>query len=318
MKWFAHLFARKRSLILVLAASVASLSALLVGYRVSQSAQFPDHPQADAYARTMETLRAAMETEDGPLGKSGGEASRVGRLRDVAKTAIASLPEKSYYRLRLGEALRACQMRAASDPRAAANELRAELRSVLEDMQFEPIAEADMPEGFPAPTPVGEVEVKDYPTYRKAETGDSGGAFWTLFQHIKKNEIAMTAPVEMQSSVGDGEGAAMAFLYGSTRQGATGQQGEVEVLDVPAQRVISTGVRGRRSEADVKAAQARLEAWLAEFGGDLEVAGLVRVMGYNSPFVPRGRQYFEVQIPVQPVENEGTEPANASGVPAAE
>jgi hypothetical protein len=31
-------------------------------------------------------------------------------------------------------------------------------------------------------------------------------------------------------------------------------------------------------------------------------AGSLRVMGYNSPFVPKEKNFFEVQIPVNPVE----------------
>ena len=59
---------------------------------------------------------------------------------------------------------------------------------------------AALPEGFPDPTPAGEIQIKRYPAYRLARSKMSGAdsvAFWTLFLHIKKNEIAMTAPVEM-------------------------------------------------------------------------------------------------------------------------
>ena len=62
--------------------------------------------------------------------------------------------------------------------------------------EFRPIKEAEMPKGFPAYTPVGQIEVKHYPAYRKALA--SGPAeFWTLFQHITRNHVRMTAPVEM-------------------------------------------------------------------------------------------------------------------------
>jgi len=38
---------------------------------------------------------------------------------------------------------------------------------------------------FPGYTPVGQIELKDYPEYRKASS--SGAAeFWTLFMHIKQ------------------------------------------------------------------------------------------------------------------------------------
>ena len=81
--------------------------------------------------------------------------------------------------------------------------------------EFQPIKEAEMPKGFPGYTPVGQIEVKQYPAYRKAST--SGMAeFWTLFAHIKQNSVTMTAPVEMD--YGDprsGKNAehSMSFLY---------------------------------------------------------------------------------------------------------
>ena len=62
--------------------------------------------------------------------------------------------------------------------------------------QLQADREAPLPDGFPTYTPVGEIEVKRYPAYRKAET-TGGVAFWTLFQHIKTAGISMTAPVEM-------------------------------------------------------------------------------------------------------------------------
>ncbi|MCK4616560.1 MAG: hypothetical protein KAT50_06775, partial [Pirellulales bacterium] len=62
------------------------------------------------------------------------------------------------------------------------------------------VSEANLPEGFPAAGPVDEVIVKTYPQHRLARVqSDSGtdGMFWKLFNHIKRNDIKMTAPVEM-------------------------------------------------------------------------------------------------------------------------
>ena len=60
-------------------------------------------------------------------------------------------------------------------------------------------SEAPLPEGWPAPGPYDQVSEKTYPKYRAAvTTGGSGMSFWTLFSHIKKKEIPMTAPVEMK------------------------------------------------------------------------------------------------------------------------
>ena len=68
------------------------------------------------------------------------------------------------------------------------------------DLAFEPIMEAPLPVGFPAPVPAGEIAVIEYPRYRLARAGMKGGqngTFFTLFRHIQSNDIPMTAPVEM-------------------------------------------------------------------------------------------------------------------------
>jgi hypothetical protein len=177
--------------------------------------------------------------------------------------------------------------------------LLAETRSAEE---FQPILEAELPEGFPGPIAVDEVALKEYPTYRMArrESG-SPGTFWALFRHIKRHEIPMTAPVQLDYRFGDsGEPreASMAFLYGRKQLGRVGKEGTVEVVDVPATTVLSLGVRGGRSPEKVAAAAERLTAWLDAHRDLYTAAGELRVMAYNSPFVPRGRRYYEVQIPV--------------------
>lgn len=167
--------------------------------------------------------------------------------------------------------------------------------------QFQPIKEAEMPRGFPAYTPVGRIELKKYPAYRKASA--SGAAeFWTLFRHIQKNSVKMTAPVEMD--YGDPSDArpqerSMSFLYERPDQGAAGKQGSVEVIDVPEMTVLSIGCRGSRTRAAVAEAREKLVKYLADKKGEYTIAGPVRVMGYNSPFVPRDKNFFEVQIPVK-------------------
>ena len=114
-----------------------------------------------------------------------------------------------------------------------------------EDTGFKPVVEAPLPDGFPTYTPVGEIEVKKYPAYRKAETSGRV-AFWTLFEHITSAGIAMTAPVEMtyqKDGPPVGKERAMAFLYGNKSIGTPGQKGNVEVVDVPAATVVSMGMR---------------------------------------------------------------------------
>ena len=170
---------------------------------------------------------------------------------------------------------------------------------------FKPIVEAKMPTGFPSYTRPGEVAIKNYPRYRKAETAvGAGSTFWTLFSHIKRNGVAMTAPVEMTFSESDQlKEKSMAFLYGSTDIGEPGRQGKVEVKDVPALTVISTGVLGPRNSESVAEARQRLNDWLDSQKSRYVSAGSLRVMGYNSPFVPRNRNYFEVEIPIRPIDS---------------
>ena len=180
------------------------------------------------------------------------------------------------------------------------------------DSEFEPIVEAEMPAGFPETTPVQDVRIKNYPAYRKAEADpDSRGAFWKLFVHIKRNRIAMTAPVEMRYAEEERpRETGMAFLYGKPEMGQTGRQGSVAVVDVPPMVVVSTGVRGPRTPESVSAARDRLTAWLEANQGRYAADGPMRVMAYNSPFVPQNRNYFEVEIPVRPVESSGATEAS--------
>jgi len=166
---------------------------------------------------------------------------------------------------------------------------------------FEPIKEAEMPAGFPEYTRVGNIEVKEYPEYRKAWTSGAG-EFWKLFQHIKENQIQMTAPVELDygdPSAEKCERRSMAFLHERPNQGSVGDHGCVSVTDVPGMKVVSIGCRGNQSFAAVAEARGKLLNYLANNEPRYEIAGPVRVLGYNSPFVPRARNFFEVQIPVK-------------------
>jgi hypothetical protein len=171
------------------------------------------------------------------------------------------------------------------------------------------ISEAKLPEGFPGPGPVGEVITKTYPAHRLARvrSGERGndGSFMKLFRHIERNEIAMTAPVEMEMAVGDGgetmpKSTSMAFLYGSARTGTPGPDPAdpaVVVEDVPELTVVSLGIRGSYREERFVEFTARLEAWLAEHP-EWVATGPPRTLAYNSPFVPGLLKYAEVQIPI--------------------
>jgi len=62
-----------------------------------------------------------------------------------------------------------------------------------------------LPEGYPLPTPPDAIDLKTYPSVRRAEFSSDGSnpdigmnmGFFPLFNHIKRRDIAMTSPVEM-------------------------------------------------------------------------------------------------------------------------
>ncbi|MEO1583529.1 MAG: heme-binding protein [Planctomycetota bacterium] len=172
-----------------------------------------------------------------------------------------------------------------------------------------------LPVGYPRPTPPGAIEIKVYPSIRQAEfsgdgdgTGASRGGFMPLFNHISSNGIAMTAPVEMRYSDTDDDGTTdgwtMAFLYHTTEDGPTGDDGPVEVIDTEPLTVISIGIQGGRDFTEINAASAKLEAWLDE-SDDWASAGDMRSLGYNGPYTPIANRWWEVQIPVRRVETDG-------------
>lgn len=172
-----------------------------------------------------------------------------------------------------------------------------DLDKAREMLSFRPRAEAPLPEGFPPFTPVGVIEVKEYPAYRRAV----GPSFWTLFRHIQKQQIPMTAPVEMNQAPGANGDGAMAFLYQNTGVGERGEIDGVEVEDIPATMVISLGFRGGLEKRQVADSEQRLRAWIAE-QSEYRAAkeAEIRLFGYNGPQVPERDRYGEVQIVLEP------------------
>jgi hypothetical protein len=196
-----------------------------------------------------------------------------------------------------------------------------------------------LPEGYPPPTPVGSVEIKRYPSVRRAEVVGradserglgraSSAGFFPLFRHISRNDIAMTAPVEMEFRT-DRDAApapdapvsewSMAFLYRTRDLHPTGRDEadpRVRIVDSEPVTVVSLGIRGdRQGYAALREHVGRLYDWI-EMSGEWEIAGDPRTLGYNGPSVPRARQWWEVQVPVRPVES--TTPDEAIASPAAQ
>jgi hypothetical protein len=180
------------------------------------------------------------------------------------------------------------------------------------------IREAGLPEGFPPPGPVGKVIVKQYPSYRMARFAAREGQpanqdqmFWPLFKHIKRNDIAMTAPVEMgypaavatrPEAAASAKPLSMAFLYRQPTLGTTGADQadpRVVVENVPAMTVLSVGMRGNYNAIRLAKALRQIDQWMNDNPSRIEVVGQPRYLGYNSPMVPGFLRYGEVQLPVR-------------------
>lgn len=171
--------------------------------------------------------------------------------------------------------------------------------------------EAPLPAGYPAPTPPGAIELKQYPTVRRAEVsgesnpdrGTSRG-FWPLFQHIKRRDIAMTSPVEVEyhdwSSEDESGAWTMSFLYRTADLGPTGRDGIVTVTDAEPVTVIAIGLRGGYSVERISKGIEQLRTWLAS-QNEWEAAGNPRAFYYNGPYIPDGNKWSEAQIPVRKV-----------------
>lgn len=160
------------------------------------------------------------------------------------------------------------------------------------------VDEAPLPEGWPQPGPYDRVTEKKYPAYRAAFTDGKGqtGAFWTLFTHIKKNDIPMTAPVEMAvepDADGDVSRNTMAFLYQNGGVGTPGKNGPgVEVRDVPAATALSYTWQGPDSKENIAKAKTALETALLQRKAN---ATGFRLLGYNGPGTPRAKATWELQ-----------------------
>ena len=234
------------------------------------------------------------------VASSSSVEKQVELMRAAAQEALRAVPQNSI----ITESFQALTDSTFTDTKMAAEKWRVGLIAARDLLRFEPLLEAPLPEGFPSPTPAGEVRLQQYPACRLAQTemkAIEGQAFMTLFNHIQKAEIAMTAPVEITYADETGKKdrkTTMAFLYRSTDQGTLGSAGKVEVIEVPSQAAVSFGLRGRVTTERLEDARRRLEDWVKSHDADYEACGPLRVWEYNSPFVPDSKRFSEVQIPV--------------------
>lgn len=173
---------------------------------------------------------------------------------------------------------------------------------------------APLPAGYPAPTPPGAMELKTYPSVRRAEIDSEGSAgmammtsFYPLYRHISSRDIPMTSPVEVDLRPGDdGDPLALprsgqarwtvSFLYRTPDEGALGADGRVRVVDTVPVTVVSAGLSSPFSEKVATLGLERIQGWLAGQPA-WEVAGEPRALAYSGP---GDRPWTEVQVPVRP------------------
>jgi len=171
-----------------------------------------------------------------------------------------------------------------------------------------------LPEGYPDPTPPGAIELKRYPLVRRAEIGGTmtpdwgmNFAFFPLFNHIKRRDIAMTSPVELnyaglEPSTSKGpESWTMSFLYRSADLAPAGidlKDARVLIEDIPPVVVVAIGMRGDYKLNRVKKGVSELRGWLSQ-QTEWEQAGEPRALFYNGPEVRSRDKWLEVQLPVR-------------------
>lgn len=258
-----------------------------------------EEPSAQREREARRTIAAELSAARNDAEKADEPAEQIRIMKAAGEQACGRLEQNV-----LLPELFATADKQSLDSIAAVKSWKSALDKAADLLRFDPVVEAPLPEGFPMLTPIGEIRVFNYPTYRLARaaiTGRGNNSFWTLFKHIKSRDIAMTAPVEMTYDMDDGKQKTMAFLYRTVQQGRLERDDDVEVIDVPAMTAVSFGLRGNADRETVAAARLRLENWLKAHADQYEAAGPLRVMGHNSPFVAASKRYHEVQIPIRPV-----------------
>lgn len=262
--------------------SAAAMSASLHGEEVAMKREV-------AAERLKAALQGSRDTKD--------EARQLAALCGASIKVMAAFPDN----LLLRDLFVAMEPAEGMSNADLIREWQRAVTEAIRILEFQITEEAPLPEGFPLPTPLGEVRIQNYPAYRLAQTGMNGGddsAFGALFAHITTNKIAMTAPVEIQYGADRTQEAAkasMAFLYRSRAQGQLGGD-KVKVLDMKPMRVVSLGIDGPLTDERVRDTATKLEVWMKR--RDLKATGPMRTMCYNSPFIPVKNQFLEVQIPI--------------------
>jgi len=194
------------------------------------------------------------------------------------------------------------------------------------------LIDTPLPDGYPAPTPPGAIELKRYPLVRRAEVrGESSPDFATnigffpLFNHIKRRDIAMTSPVEVDyrelrteypaDEPPRGTAWNMAFLYRKVDQGPAGadpKNKNVIVRDLEPITVLAIGLKGPYSMGAIADGATELEKWLASNPEWEAIGSDARGLYYNGPNRRDRDKWAEAQIQVRYV---GVKPAKSKAAP---
>jgi hypothetical protein len=174
------------------------------------------------------------------------------------------------------------------------------------------IKEGPLPEGFPPPSEVGQVVEKSYPLCR-TYSAEGGNAFMRCFTYLTKHKHEMTAPVIMDYKRREPSDKPQAianfdaldinrmhFVLERPLLDEPKSEGAVAVADMPTMRVLSIAFQGQLSADTREQAEKKLAAEI-ESRKDLTVVGPYRVLGYNSPFVPKDKAFWEIQVPITDV-----------------
>ena len=203
--------------------------------------------------------------------------------------------------------------RADDPPKPEATPLPAFTIKGVEPRAFD--ADSPLAEGWPAATKPGMIEVKKFPAYRgavasakDASMGSDNILFFSLFNHITKSDVAMTAPVvnefdpAMLAEPGAKGDVEMEFVYRTPTTGTVGRGvGAVMVEDRPAGSFVCLGIQGEMDPEKLRLAVKTLTDWLEEHEAEWVASGNPRRLGYHAPMVDQDKRWWEVQIPVTPV-----------------
>ena len=196
-----------------------------------------------------------------------------------------------------GVFLTACAQRMASDDsEALALPVTVISPTALSVNRYE---EAPLPLGFAEPTVVMQPMLITVPAHRAVEAQ----SFSQCFQHIKRNDIPMTAPVYMSM---ESQGTAlprsmkhMRFLFPSPDTKSSVIVPGARVVDVPEKEVLIMYMQGVMSDDRTLNSLTQMRRYLMEHYPQLRIVSDVQILGYNSPFVLPWKKLWALQLEVE-------------------